>query len=375
MIKSADLISAFPSFVKETPLEKNEKLSKQFGCEIYLKREDLQTVRSYKVRGAYAKISQLSAEEKCKGVVCASAGNHAQGVAICCKSLNIKGTVFMPETTPKQKIEMVRGFGEEAIEIKLFGDTFDEANQKGKLFAQANNAVFIPPFDDEFVIAGQGTVAVEILNQIKGSIDLIVTPVGGAAGIVKHLSEIDASIEVIGVEPTGAPSMSKALTLGGPIELESIDKFVDGASVKRVGDLNFRWCKKGLSEMILVDEGKICTTILEVYNQFGIVLEPAGALALASLDTLHQKGKIQNKKVVLILSGGNNDITRTEEIRERSMFYEGLKHYFLIRFPQRPGSLREFVTEIVGPQDDIVYFQFSNKTNRESGPAVVGVEL
>ena len=378
MLNILNIRNSFPSFVRQTPLEINEKLSQKYGCTIYLKREDLQTVRSYKIRGAYCKISQLSMEEKSRGVVCASAGNHAQGVALCCKELQIKGVIYMPETTPKQKINMVKGFGEDWIEVVLKGDTFDEANKEGKEFALRNERVFIPPFDDEFVIAGQGTVAHEIWKQSDTEMDVIVTPVGGgglAAGIISYLREVGSKTKVLGIEPHGAASMTEALKQGTPVALNHIDKFVDGASVKRVGDLNFDICKQGLEEMVLVEEGKICSTILEVYNSFGIVLEPAGALTIASLDQLAEKGLIQGKKVVLIVSGGNNDITRTEEIRERSMFYEGLKHYFLIRFPQRPGALREFVTEVVGPEDDIVYFQFSNKTNRENGPAVVGVEL
>jgi threonine dehydratase len=259
----------------------------------------------------------------------------------------------------------------------LVGDTFDAANSVAQAKSKNEELCFIPPFDDEWVIAGQGTVGIEIIEQLGYSPDLILVPVGGgglAAGICSVFSESSSETKIIGVEPTGAPSMTRALSEGEPIELKQIDKFVDGASVKRVGNLNFEICKSNLEQMLLVDEGKICGTILQLYNEFGIVVEPAGALTLAALEQLNSN-EIQNKSIVLIVSGGNNDITRTEEIRERWMLYEGLKHYFLIRFPQRPGALKEFVSEIMGPTDDIVYFQFSSKTGRESGPAVVGIEI
>ncbi len=376
MNRSQLIKSQFPDYVRETPLEFNIKLSERFGAKIYLKREDLQTVRSYKIRGAFARMSQLTADEKGRGVICASAGNHAQGVAYCCKEMRVKGTIVMPETTPKQKISMVKNFGEEWVTILLVGDTFDAANKVARQKAIAEEFCFIPPFDDEWVIAGQGTVGIELFNQLGFSPDMVLVPVGGgglSAGICSVLSEISPVTKVIGVEPTGAPSMTEALKNGAPIELSDIDKFVDGASVKRVGDFNFEICKSKLDRMMLVDEGKICGTILQLYNEFGIVVEPAGALTVAALEQLNPE-EIKGKTLVVVVSGGNNDITRTEEIRERWMFYEGLKHYFLIRFPQRPGALKEFVSDVVGPTDDIVYFQFSSKTGRESGPAVVGIE-
>lgn len=376
MNKSQLIKAQFPEFVRETPLEFNKKLSERFGAKIYLKREDLQSVRSYKIRGAFARMSQLSNEEKNKGVICASAGNHAQGVALCCKEMQVKGTIVMPETTPKQKINMVKSFGEDWVTIILVGDTFDSAKYFAEKKSITEELCFIPPFDDEWVIAGQGTVGIEIMNQLTNSPDFVFVPVGGgglAAGICSVMSEISTETKIIGVEPTGAPSMTEALKNGAPVELHQIDKFVDGASVKRVGDLNFEICQDKLSQMLLVDEGKICGTILQLYNEFGIVVEPAGALTIAALEQINSE-EIKDKTLVLIVSGGNNDITRTEEIRERWMLYEGLKHYFLIRFPQRPGALKEFVSEVVGPTDDIVYFQFSSKTGRESGPAVVGIE-
>ena len=377
MNKSQQIKAQFPEFVRETPLEFNKKLSERFGAKIYLKREDLQSVRSYKIRGAFARMSQLSNEEKYKGVICASAGNHAQGVALCCKEMQVKGTIVMPETTPKQKINMVKSFGEDWVIIILVGDTFDAAKHFAEKKSIAEELCFIPPFDDEWVIAGQGTVGIEIINQLTNSPDFVFVPIGGgglAAGICSVMSEISTETQIIGVEPTGAPSMTEALKNGSPVELNYIDKFVDGASVKRVGDLNFEICQNKLFKMLLVDEGKICGTILQLYNEFGIVVEPAGALTIAALEQINSE-EIKDKTLVLIVSGGNNDITRTEEIRERWMLYEGLKHYFLIRFPQRPGALKEFVSDVVGATDDIVYFQFSSKTGRESGPAVVGIEI
>lgn len=280
MNNSQYIKTRFPDFVRETPLEFNKKLSERFGAKIFLKREDLQTVRSYKIRGAYARMSQLTEEQKSKGVICASAGNHAQGVALCCKEMKVKGIIVMPETTPKQKINMVKSFGEEWIDILLVGDTFDAANSVAQAKSKNEELCFIPPFDDEWVIAGQGTVGIEIIDQLGYSPDIILVPVGGgglAAGICSVLAESSSETKIIGVEPTGAPSMTKALSEGEPIELKQIDNFVDGASVKRVGNLNFEICKSNLEQMLLVDEGKICGTILQLYNEFGIVVEPAGS--------------------------------------------------------------------------------------------------
>lgn len=359
-----------------TPLMKNENLSEEFLAQVYLKREDLQPVRSYKLRGAYNKIVSLTDEEKAKGVVCASAGNHAQGVAYACKKLNINATIYMPVTTPPQKTKQVKLFGKDKVEVVLRGDTFDESFAEASKFCKEIGAIFIHPFDDEKVFAGQGTVALELLEDCQNPIDYLFVPIGGgglAAGVISVFKELSPKTKIIGVEPKGAPSMKTSIENGRNTTLENIDKFVDGASVKRVGDQTFEICRNYLEDIVLVPEGKVCTTILRLYNEEAIVAEPAGALTIAALD--FYKEKIKGKNVVCIISGGNNDISRTEEIKERSLLYEGLKHYFLVQFPQRPGALREFVNDILGKNDDITYFQFSKKNNRESGPAVVGIEL
>jgi len=362
--------------VQTTPLMKNRNLSEEFQASILLKREDLQVVRSYKIRGAYNKISSLTQAEKDKGIVCASAGNHAQGVAYSCCLLQIAGKIYMPKTTPKQKIKQVQLFGKSFVEIILTGDTFDDAYTKALEDAIQNQKAFIHPFDDLKVIAGQGTVGLEILEASKKQIDYLFIPIGGgglAAGLSTVFRELSPNTKIIGVEPEGAPAMKTAIAKGKNIPLETIDKFVDGAAVKQVGDLTFDICKGNLDDIILVPEGKVCTTILRLYNEEAMVVEPAGALTIAALD--FYKEKIKGKKVVCIVSGSNNDIERTEEIKERSLFYEGLKHYFMIQFPQRPGALKEFVNDILGVDDDITYFQFKQKNNREAGPVIVGLEL
>ncbi|MCE2712102.1 MAG: threonine ammonia-lyase IlvA [Cryomorphaceae bacterium] len=362
--------------VQETPCLPNLHLSDTYAATIFLKREDLQLVRSYKIRGAFNKISSLSDDEKKQGIVCASAGNHAQGVAYSCHLLNIQGTIYMPATTPKQKVRQVELFGKNNVNIVLQGDTFDDSYAAAMDFCQQNHNVFVHPFDDEKVISGQGTVGLEILEQVREKIDIVLVPVGGGgliSGILSVFSQLSPDTEVIGVEPLGAPAMQVSLKKGKNTQLDEIDKFVDGAAVKRVGDANFEICKQWLSEVILVAEGKVCSTILKLYNEQAMVVEPAGALTIAALDQLVDR--IKGKNVVCIVSGSNNDITRTEEIKERSLFYEGLKHYFLIQFPQRPGALKDFVTKVLGENDDITFFQFSKKNNRESGPAVVGIEL
>ncbi|MCA4894735.1 MAG: threonine ammonia-lyase IlvA [Cytophagales bacterium] len=361
--------------VLKTPLQFHRKLSEKFGCEVYLKREDLQVVRSYKIRGAYNLIQSLSEAERQRGVVCASAGNHAQGVAFSCKLLNIKGVIYMPAITPKQKINQVKMFGGSNIEIVLVGDTFDDCQAHALEFTRQNNSVFIPPFDHEKVIEGQGTVAKEILEE-QSNIDYVFVPVGGgglSAGMGSYFATYAPQIKMIGVEPQGAPSMKEALEAGKPVILVSIQRFVDGASVKRVGDRNFEICKDALADVLLVPEGKVSSTILQLYNEDAIVAEPAGALSIAALD--QYADKIKGKKVVCILSGGNNDIDRMQEIKERSLLYEGLKHYFIVRFAQRPGALKEFVNHILGPNDDIVRFEFIQKHNKETGPALIGIEV
>lgn len=362
--------------VVHTPLMKNENLSEEFSAQVLLKREDLQPVRSYKLRGAYNKIVSLTEVEKARGVVCASAGNHAQGVAYACHKLNIKATIFMPVTTPLQKTKQVKLFGKNKVEVVLKGDTFDESSKKARDFCTETNAVFIHPFDDEKVIAGQGTIGLELLEDSSTPIDYLFVPIGGGglvAGLITVFKELSPQTKIIGVEPEGAASMKTSIANGVNTTLEYIDKFVDGAAVQRVGNANFAICKDNLDTIILVPEGKVCTTILRLYNEDAIVVEPAGALTIAALD--FYKKEIKGKNVVCIVSGSNNDITRTEEIKERSLLYEGLKHYFLVQFPQRPGALKDFVNHILGPTDDISYFQFSKKNNRETGPAVVGIEL
>ena len=360
----------------ETPLSKNFNLSKELEATILFKREDLQVVRSYKIRGAYNKMSSLSVDEKKRGIVCASAGNHAQGVALSCKLLQIKGTIFMPSPTPNQKINQVKMFGEEFIEIVIEGDTFDDAFNAAKLECDLKNKTFIHPFNDEKVIEGQATVGLEILNQTVKKIDYVFVPIGGgglSAGLSSVFKYLSPETKIIGVEPEGAPSMQTSIRNKKNTTLEKIDSFVDGAAVKKVGDLNFAICKQNLTEVITVPEGKICQTILDLYNKDAIVVEPAGALSIAALDFF--KDEIKGKNVVCVVSGSNNDITRTAEIKERALLYANLKHYFIVKFPQRAGALKEFVAEILGPNDDITHFEYTKKTNRENGAAVVGLEL
>jgi threonine dehydratase len=361
----------------ETPLNRNLRYSKQYDSNVFFKREDLQQVRSYKIRGSYNKISSLSSEETKNGIVCASAGNHAQGVAISCKLLKIKGTIFMPSPTPNQKIDQVKMFGEEFIDIVLVGDSFDDAYHAAMKQRDELNQTFIHPFNDPKVIEGQATVGLEILNQFEGeTIDYVFLPVGGgglASGLSSVFKQLSPDTKIIGAEPKGAPSMSNSIKNDKNIELGNIENFVDGAAVKRVGDLTFSIAKENLHDMITIDEGHICQTILDLYNREAIVAEPAAALSIAALEFYAEE--IKGKNVVCIISGSNNDITRTAEIKERAMLYAQLKHYFIVRFPQRAGALRQFVVEILGPNDDITYFQYTKKTNRENGAAVVGLEL
>jgi threonine dehydratase len=362
--------------VPATPMNKNLNLSEEFGATILLKREDLQVVRSYKIRGAYNKISSLTDLEKENGIVCASAGNHAQGVAFSCHLLKIMGKIYMPKTTPKQKVKQVQLFGKNYVEIILTGDTFDDAYAKSIADATLNNKAFIHPFDDLKVIAGQGTVGLEILESYKDPIDYVFVPIGGgglASGLSTVFKHLSPNTKIIGVEPQGAPSMKTSIANHKNTALDTIDKFVDGAAVKQVGDLTFAICEKNLDDIILVPEGKACTTILRLYNEEAMVVEPAGALTIAALD--FYKEQIKGKTVVCIVSGSNNDIERTAEIKERSLLYEGLMHYFMIQFPQRPGALKEFVNDILGPDDDITYFQFAKKNSREVGSVIVGLEL
>ena len=361
--------------VNRTPLSYSATLSRRYNADIYLKREDMQIVRSYKLRGAYNMISSLDKEILAKGVTCASAGNHAQGFAYACRQLDIKGVVFMPIVTPRQKVNQVTMFGGDNIQIKLVGDTFDDCSAEAQAYTVAHNMKFIPPFDDPKIIEGQGTVAVEILED-QPNIDFLFVPIGGgglAAGAGTYFKTYSPKTQIIGVEPEGAPSMLRALENGGPITLDKIERFVDGAAVKRVGNLNYEICKDVLSKMHTVPEGRVCSTILKLYNEDAIVVEPAGALSITALHDFAKE--IEGKTVVCIVSGSNNDIDRMQEIKERSLLYEGLKHYFIIRFIQRPGALKEFVNQVLGPTDDITRFEFIQKHNKEMGPALIGVEL
>lgn len=367
---------ALNGVVPVTPLELNQRLSDEIGAHVYLKREDLQLVRSYKIRGAFNKMSALTKTQKESGVVCASAGNHAQGVAFSCHKMQIHGTVFMPETTPKQKVEQVHMFGQQWINIRLVGDTFDAAFDAALVFEKETKACFVHPFDDPKVIAGQGTVGLEIIEQMRQKPDYILVPIGGgglAAGLITALKALSPSTKIIGVEPEGAASMKAALEAGEVTTLTKLDKLVDGAAVKRVGKLNFEICQHALDAIFTVPEGKVCETILRLYNKEAMVVEPAGALTIAALEM--NASFFAGKRVVCIVSGSNNDITRMAEIQERALLYRDLKHYFLIQFPQRPGALKTFVSHILGAKDDITYFQFSKKNNREIGPAVVGIEV
>ena len=371
----AGAIERLRPVVNKTPLVFSHSLSRKYQSSIYLKREDLQVVRSYKIRGAYNMMGSLPADQLNKGVVCASAGNHAQGFAYSCKKLGVKGVVFMPVITPLQKLEQTRFFGEDFIEIRLTGDTFDDCATAAKKFTEEKGMTFIPPFDHHKIIEGQATVGAEILEDLS-AIDYLFLPVGGgglAAGVGHHFRTFSPATTITGVEPEGAPSMKAALEAGKPVRLENIDGFVDGAAVKRVGDLTYSICREVLNGMHLVAEGKICSTILKLYNEEGLVVEPAGALSIAALDDFAEE--IRGKTVVCIVSGSNNDIDRMQEIKERSLQYEGLKHYFLIRFAQRPGALKEFVNHVLGPDDDITRFEYIQKHNKETGPALVGIEL
>ena len=359
-----------------TPLEKNKRLSVLTGASVFLKREDLQLVRSFKIRGAYNKIASLTANEKNTGIVCASAGNHAQGFAFSCQELKIKGEVFMPATTPQQKISQVRMFGGDFVNIVLIGDTYDACQKVALESAKNSGKIFIHPFDDPLVIEGQATLALEMIEQYSEVLDVLLVPIGGGglvSGVITVFKELSPQTKIIGVEPEGAPSMQKALASGKRIALKEMDGFVDGAAVRQVGKLPFEICKSHLDELLTVPEGKICQTILDLYNKEGIVAEPAGAIAIAALDIISDQ--LKNKKVGVLVCGGNNDVFRMPEIQERALLYTGLKHYFLIDFPQRSGALKQFVTQILGSEDDITHFEFSKKNFRNNAPAVVGIEL
>ncbi len=362
--------------VKRTPLELSPRLSEHYNATVYLKREDLQEVRSFKLRGAYNKIASLTADERSHGIVCASAGNHAQGVAYSCAALQIQGTIFMPEVTPKQKIKRVKKFGNGYVDVVLTGVTFDDAYVTAKTFQDEHQAMFVHPFDDELVIAGQGTISKEIYEELEGNIDIVFSSVGGgglASGNMIYLKECDSHITYIGVEPAGASAMYESLRRNRVVTLNTIDTFVDGAAVRTIGTKTFDIFTKYVDDVITVPEGKVCTTMIELYQNEGIIAEPAGALSVSALD--FARYKIRGKTVVCIISGGNNDLLRYPEILEKSLRYEGLKHYFIISFTQRPGQLRKFLEKVLGPNDDIVRFEYIKKTNAEEGPALVGIEV
>lgn len=362
--------------INHTPLEKNKNLSEKYEANVFLKREDLQVVRSYKIRGAYNKMASMDKDTLTKGVVCASAGNHAQGVAYACQKLAVTGVIFMPTTTPAQKVRQVKMFGKEYVKVELCGDTFDDAFAEAMHYVNSNDATFIHPFEDTQVMEGQGTVGLEIIEDAKVEIDYLLFAIGGgglASGVSTVFKQLSPATTLIGIEPEGAANMKASIDAGKLIKLEHIDKFVDGAAVKIAGETTFSVCQQNLSKIISIPEGKVCSTILSLYNEEAIVAEPAGALSVSALDFL--KDEIKGKNVVCILGGGNNDITRTEEIKERSLLYEGLKHYFIIRFLQRSGAMKEFLENVLGPTDDIVHFEYSKKTARERGPALVGLEI
>jgi threonine dehydratase len=372
---------------RRTPLERDERLSELTGAQVWNKREDLQSVRSFKIRGAYNLLAQLDASERDRGVVCASAGNHAQGVAYGCRALGIPGCIFVPSTTPRQKRERIIALGGEHVSLVVGGDSYDEASEAAAAFGERTGAVDVPPFDDLRTIAGQGTVAIELVAQLlehAGALpDVIVVPVGGGgllAGVLGWCRARHPGIRVVGVEPAGAASVSAALAAGEPVDLEQLDRFVDGAAVRRAGAITTSIIAALDPELVAVDEGRVCTEMLDLYQTEGIVTEPAGALATAAVAPGAASGaptvRVEpGQHVVCIVSGGNNDVSRYGEIVERSLVHEGLKHYFLVEFPQEPGALRGFLDGVLGPDDDITLFEYVKKNNRETGPALVGLEL
>lgn len=363
--------------VTETPTEYNAILSKNFKSNIYLKREDLQIVRSYKLRGAYNMISTLDPLLLKNGAVCASAGNHAQGFAYSCNHLKIKGVVFMPKASPKQKIKQTKMFGNGYVEIILEGDTFDDCAYAAKEYAQNHDMTFIPPFDHPRIIEGQGTIAVEILKQMAGKkIDYLFIPVGGGglcSGAGAYIKQHSPDTKIIAVEPQGAPCMTAAFEAGHPVTLGQIDRFVDGAAVKKMGDITYQICKQVVDEICLVPEGEVCTTILKLYNENAMVVEPAGAMSITALN--HYMPEIEGKNVVCIVSGSNNDIDRMQEIKERSLVFQGLKHYFIVRFPQRARVLQDFMTEVINEHNDIVRFDYMRKNQHQEEPTLLAIEL
>ena len=362
--------------VTPTPLQRSRRLSERYSADVSLKREDMQVVRSFKIRGAYNTIAALSSDDRRRPIVCASAGNHAQGVAFACADLKIKGTIFMPNITPIQKIERVEQLGGDFVDVTLVGESYDDASRVAQDYCRERHGVFVHPFDDLQTIAGQGTIGKEIADVTQDQVDLVLVPIGGGgliSGIAAYLKQRTPSVEIVGAEPLGSPSMYESLRQGRVITLDEMDTFVDGAAVKTPGSLTFDLCRRYVDRVVVVPEGKVCTTMIDLYQQEGIIAEPAGALAVAALDDL--AGEVRGRRVVCVLSGGNNDVLRYPEIMERSLVYQGRKHYFIVEFAQKPGQLRRFVDQALGPTDDIVRFEYMKKTNKERGAALIGIEL
>jgi len=357
-----------------TPLQFSKELSMRHGAKIFLKREDLTPVRSYKIRGAFVKMNALLKEGPIKSVVTCSAGNHAQGVAFSCDWFGVRGDIFMPKITTPQKIAKVKQIGGDSVRIFLEGDTFDECYGFAKEHCKDNS--FLHPFDDEKVIEGQATVGQEIMEQISGQVDYVVVPIGGgglSAGVSSYFKECSPLTQIFGTGPQGAPAMYNSLVKGSIVTLDTIQSFVDGASVKQVGSLNFPLVQANLRKMLQIDEGHVCSKILQMYNESGLILEPAGVLSLCGLDHMNP-ADIKGKTIVCVLSGGNADVFRMPEIFERSLLYEGRKHYFRILFPQRSGALKEFILNVIGKEDDIIYFRYTKRINQETGPVILGIE-
>ncbi len=356
-----------------TPVERSARLSEVYGAEVVLKREDLQVGRSYKVRGAYHLMSSLAPSELARGVVCASAGNHAQGVAISCARLGTQGHIFLPTNTPRQKRDRIATLGGPHVTLTLTGRTYDEASAAAHAEAAASGATYVHPFDDERTIVGQGTVGFEITSQLSEPLDLLVLPVGGGgllAGVATWVRSAWPSTRIVGVEPVGAASMTAALAAGGPVVVPHLDTFVDGASVGRVGAATYPIVRDLVDEVVSVEVGAVCVEMLELYQTDGIIAEPAGALATAALGQLAVSGRVG-----AIVSGGNNDVSRYAEVAERAMVHRGLRHYFLVSFRQEPGALRGFLDEVLSDGEDIVTFEYVKKNNRETGPALIGIDL
>jgi threonine dehydratase len=368
----AEAVNRLKGVCGHVPLQLNAELSQKHSARIYLQREDLGPVRSYKLRGAYNKMAHLGSQS----VVTCSAGNHAQGVAFSCRNLDINGIIFMPNITTQQKINKVKQFGGKKISIFLDGNNFDESFEIANAYAKEHNRNFIHPFDDEKVIEGQATVGYDIVKQMDGkSIDYLFLPVGGgglSAGVSSYIKMVSPNTKIIGVEPLGAPSMFEALKAGRVVKLDKINSFVDGASVKKVGELNFPICQQNLDDILLIDEGHVCSKIIQMYNDNGFIIEPAGVLSLCALDIYPE---IKGKNVVSVISGGNSDVFRMPEILEKSLVYEGLKHYFKVQFAQKAGSLKDFILNVLGPNDDIIYFRYTRAINKETAPVVIGIQL